>query len=124
MSSYKDQLREALTQAGWEIERIDPEGIDWWACEHWHIQSFREEWGYSLVLSFLVDPMELPGRRHPTVWAISVTTQTPTDRISATRGIAVLSMASRHFAPKLQEFIIALAEHRNEQATRNDVTDR
>lgn len=122
MLSYKDQLRDALTKSGWEVERIDPDGIDWWACEHWYIQSVREEWGYRLVLSFLVDPMETPGRKHPTVWAISATAQTPTDRTSASQGIAVLSMAKRHFAPKLQEFIVAPARHRNEQATRHHVT--
>lgn len=121
MSSYKEQLRDALTETGWDIDRIDSDGLDWWACERWHIRSVREEWGYGLVLSFLVDPMELPGRRHPTVWAVSATAQTPTDRVSATQGIAVLAMAKRHFAPKLEEFVAALARHRNEQTTRRNV---
>jgi len=113
MSSYKDLLRERLDRAGWELLLIDPEGIDWWAGELWHIRSIRQAWGLELVLSFLVDPMEESGRSKPRIWAISATPNVPSDRLGAGQGVALLPMSKGHFETRLEEFVEALQAYRN-----------
>jgi hypothetical protein len=94
---------------------IDGEGISWWAAEIWHVRSIRQAWGLQLVVLFLVDPMEESGRSKPLVWAVSATPEVPTDRLAASRGVALLPMSKGHFETKLEEFIDALEAYRNSQ---------
>jgi hypothetical protein len=113
MSSYKDLLRERLERSGWELSSTDPDGIDWWAAELWHIRSMRQAWGLELVLSFLVDPMEQSGRSKPHIWAISADPHVPSDRLRAGQGVALLTMSKGHFETRLQDFVEALEAYRN-----------
>lgn len=51
----RDQILARLADSGWERTGIDDD-TDWWVDEHWTIRSVRQEYGLTLVMSFLVDP--------------------------------------------------------------------
>lgn len=112
MPTYKEQLLSALHARGWEQVEVDPEGVDWWADEHWRIRSTREGWGTELVLTFLVDPMwDGPRKKGQGIWAIGATQETPRERTDADHGIS-LCMTKRRFDEKLSEFMAALDDDR------------
>jgi hypothetical protein len=115
MQAYKVQLRQLLTDRGWEVvEVIDSD--EWWADESWKVQSRRHAWGLEVVVTFLVDPMwDAPRKKGQGVWAVSATTGIPTDRLSAEGGIAELCMVKRRFDQKLAAFVGALDTYRGAQ---------
>lgn len=49
---YKDQLNKALNSSGWQVSEILSEEA-WFAQEHWRIQSKKECYGLSIILSFM-----------------------------------------------------------------------
>lgn len=115
MQAYKTQLGKLLVDHGWEVvEVIDSD--EWWADEFWKVQSRRQAWGLEVVLTFLVDPMWDDARKKgQEVWAVSVTTDIPADRLSAEAGIGLLCTLKGRFDQKLEAFIGALDAFRDEQ---------
>lgn len=113
MSTYKDQLLGKLFQDGWEhFETIEID--EWWAEDCWKLRSVQQSWGQEMTITFLVDPQW--DRRHtgekPPVWAIVATDSVPESR-SPENPIALLSMSTRKFEPKLDSFVSAIREHRD-----------
>jgi hypothetical protein len=113
VSSYKEQLQSALVDAGWEhAESIEID--EWWADDCWKIRSVKQSWGMEVLISFLIDPQwdgAHSGERPP-VWAIMATEDLP-EAWNTEKRIALLSMSSRKFEPKLAEFVAALGAYRN-----------
>jgi hypothetical protein len=117
MHAYKTQLRQLLSDHGWEVVEVLEPG-DWWADEIWKIESRRNAWGLAIVLTFLVDPMwDAPRKKGQGVWAIGATERVPTERPVGERGIAELCMVKGRFNEKLTAFVAALDVYRNESAT-------
>ncbi|TQV79310.1 hypothetical protein [Denitrobaculum tricleocarpae] len=110
--SFRDQIRGALSQSGWEVVQIDGEP-DWWADEHWTISSTTRAYGYTLVVSFLVDPQHDGPRKSSAIWEIPVGKTRPRDWLDHDTRIAVLEMQKGHFAEKLDSFIREIDRHRD-----------
>jgi hypothetical protein len=117
MHAYKTQLRQLLSDHGWEVvEVLEPD--DWWADEFWKIESRRNAWSLAIVLTFLVDPMwDAPRKKGQGVWAIGATERVPTERPVGQRGIAEVCMVKGRFNEKLTAFVAALDVYRNGSAT-------
>jgi hypothetical protein len=56
---HKADLRAALSNAGWDVERIEGLPSAWWINELWRLQSRWRPVGRELWLTFLGDPMEM-----------------------------------------------------------------
>src|SRR5262249_6073735 len=119
MQPYKTQLWRRLEEHGWEVVEVI-ESDEWWADEFWKVQSRRNQWGYEIVLTFLVDPMwEGPGQKSNAVWAVSVTEDLPSDRFTAEQSLPerILCMVKGRFDKELEAFVACLDAHRNRRAT-------
>ena len=114
MGRYKDIIHDRLTQSGWEVVEKRPLP-DWWATERWTIQSVRQNWGFRLYLTYLVDPMnELDSRREASVWAVSVNRDIPGDRLEAEREIGLLPVRRRHLPREIGSFLDLLDKQRSQ----------
>src|SRR5262249_17848462 len=108
MHVYKTELRQHLTDDGWEVIDVVA-SEDWWADEFWKVQSRRNLWGHEIVLTFLVDPMwDAPRKKGQAVWAIAATEEMPSDRLGAEAGIAALCMTKGRFNENLEAFVAAI----------------
>ena len=65
--NFNSQLLHRLSDAGWKLENIE-EGEDWRSLKHWTISSIRQQYGMTLKLDFILDPMD-----QKSVWKIEVT---------------------------------------------------
>jgi hypothetical protein len=110
--NYRDQILARLTDAGWERTCIDSD-TDWWVDEHWTIFSVRQEYGLTLTLNFLVDPMFKGSDKHKAVWLITASTQQPRDRPDEENIIAELYMQKGYFNEKLIAFIAGINRYRD-----------
>ncbi len=110
--NYRDQIRNSLSQSGWEIISIDDK-TDWWVDEHWTISSTSQEFGYSLVISFLVDPLYEGHDKSSAICEIVICKTRPPDRLDNESRVAELDMQKGHFATKLDSFIHEINQHRN-----------
>lgn len=122
MHAYKAQLRQALSDHGWEVVEV-LQSHDWWADEFWKIESRRIAWGLTVVVTFLVDPMrDGPRKKGRGVWAIGATECVPTER-PIECGIAEFSMMTGRFDEKLAAFVAALDVYRNSATTARASSD-
>lgn len=110
--NYRDQIRAALSQTGWEVLEIDHD-TDWWVDEHWTISSTTQAYGHTLVVSFLVDPMYEGPNKSAAIWTVLVGKTRPEDRLDTENMFAELDMTTGHFAEKLDEFIRAINQYRD-----------
>ena len=75
---YKHRVLKALLQRRWEQVEIDPDGVGWWAAEHWRLRSTGENYGLEVIISFLVDPgYENPIPKFSGVYEVAATTHVP-----------------------------------------------
>ncbi len=113
MNAFKAILLRELRQHGWEVESIDPDGAGWWADEHWTISSTRQDWGMTLVISFLVDPQWDGNRKKGQgVWAVGITQSLPTNRLAAEESIAELCCFRGPFAENARAFVQSINNYR------------
>ncbi|MEM7249457.1 MAG: hypothetical protein AAF533_29375 [Acidobacteriota bacterium] len=104
MPGHRDQLLGGLLDRGWEQLRVDLQGTDWWAAEHWWLRSTREQYGLELVISFLVDPQfEGQGPKSSAVWVIVATEELPSGYMDM--GLARLPLQRGRFDRNLQSFL-------------------
>lgn len=117
MQAYKAILLREFQQHGWDIQSVDSGGVGWWADEHWTIVSTRQNWGMTLIISFLVDPQWVGNRKKGQgVWAVGVTPTLPTDRLAAEESIAELLRVHGPFAENAAAFIQSIDNYRQSLA--------
>lgn len=69
---HADLVRK-LAARGWEVVQRDSD-VEWWAREIWTVKSTWAPQGFTLFLTWLIDPMDLA-----TVWAVGASLERPTD---------------------------------------------
>ena len=69
---YADLVRK-LAARGWEVTRRE-RGVGWWGDEIWTVESVWAPQGFTLFLTWLIDPMDLV-----TVWAVRASLERPAD---------------------------------------------
>ena len=62
-----------LTDRGWEVTHRERD-VEWWGDEVWTVESVWAPHGFTLFLTWLIDPMDLA-----TVWAVRASLERPTD---------------------------------------------
>jgi hypothetical protein len=108
----RDQILARLSLSGWERTGIDDD-TDWWVDEHWTIRSVRQNFGLTLVISFLVDPMYEGNNKGPAVWQIVAGTRVPVDRFDSEKQIAELTMMKGRFDKNLKAFVATIDHFRD-----------
>ncbi len=54
MGFYKKHLLKKLTDKGWELISQD-DNTEWWVEELWTMKSIKQNYGFTVVIGFLVD---------------------------------------------------------------------
>ena len=112
MESQKRELKRALADAGWRLSASAENDLPWWADELWTIESSWNPSGFTLFLTFLVDPQYSGARsKGDGVWAVGVSTQLPAERAEA-EGSRVLPLRPK-FNQRLPAFIRGLSTLRD-----------
>ena len=97
---------------GWELSaRV--EEVKWWAEEHWYIQSIRDNWGFELVLSFMVDPEYEGDAKSQIIYEVVASAQQIEDGLTPKDAVAVMDLRKGVFSIKLSEFIDKLGRERD-----------
>ena len=109
---YKNQLRIELSRSHWEIVEIDIDS-EWWVEEHWKVRSSSKEFGYLLILSFLVDPHTTDSGKSHLISEVLAGTAKPTDPLDRAQAIAELDMRKGYFGEKLGAFLQEIDRHRD-----------
>ena len=104
------ELVEALSRQGWRVVERERDDLEWWADEIWTVESEWRPRGFSVYLTWLVDPM-YDGDRQPgqAVWAVGTSVQRPKDRSEA-EGKPILGL--NHWPRALAEFLEGLSRLR------------
>lgn len=110
MKHYKQILLNKIIDSGWELESTNID-TDWWLEEIWSIKSVRENWGKKLFISFLVDPQYDGNNKSQAVWAISVTTDIPSDRIIAEKGMVLIDLVKGKLDQNITNLVISINKH-------------
>jgi hypothetical protein len=79
----KTTLQAELERSGWRVQRRA--GDEWWAQESWELSSAWRPVGATIFLTFLVDPQSETTTSVGSVWAVSVSSSLPDDRMDAWR---------------------------------------
>jgi len=112
MSTFKKQIESALLKNDWEIVLVDSKD-DWWLEEYWVVQSTKRGFPSSLVIYFEEDPMSFSaGDNNSTIWSIKAAQKLPDDRMDKEACISELSLTTRKFNAKLEQFIIDINDFR------------
>ena len=79
------RLEELLNEEGWRVvSRYS--NLDWWADEQWYVESIWSPLGFSVYITFLVDPMhDGPRKKQEAVYAASVNLKPPSERSEAVK---------------------------------------
>lgn len=106
------QLKDKLSENGWKISKIDEKPSKWWADEQWIIKSEWSPQGFTVYLTFLVDP-QWDGTRKKSegVWAIGASLDLPDDRPSA-EGVHLIPIRPQ-WEKRLPNFITEINGLRN-----------
>jgi hypothetical protein len=108
MKRYKQQLCTALIGQGWElVSQLPPTSS--WADEHWRLQSRREQWGCTIILSFILSPMDEGNQKPLPVWSIRATAEIPDSWMDDPTDIASLDLRKGRFDEKLPIFLAQLS---------------
>ena len=91
----------------------EPEVADWWLEELWRIKSVKTNWGYELLILFLVDPQYEGTDKSQAIWAISASEEMPTVMNYNDCHIAQMDLVKGKFSQKLGEFVGLVNSHRN-----------
>ena len=89
MESQKRQLETALLSSGWRIAERETGTSDWWAEEIWTIESTWRPVGFTLFLTFLVDPQSDLQKVRKDVWAISCSSTRPQSHGDAMQAVKI-----------------------------------
>ena len=114
MTTQKQGLLDALTEAGWELGA--PEHLhEWWADDVWRMRSVWSPKGQKFYLTFLVVP-ELRFYRQRKcgqgVWAVSASAHLPRSRVLAEGQL--LFRLGNGWAERLSSFITDVSRFRHE----------
>jgi hypothetical protein len=116
VKAYQKQLLALLLQSAWELEEIDSPA-EWWVAELWRLKSTGPNWGSSVWITFLVDPMhEGPGKGN--VYEVAATVERPVDRLLADDEIATLRLSGSRFDDAVREFVRLINEDRRQRGER------
>ena len=111
MKHYKRLLLEALRANGWEL-KTRVEEADWWAEEHWHVHSVKENWGFELVLSFMVDPQYEGDDKSRGIYEVVAATEQIRNGVTLEDSVIKMDLRKGIFDTKLVEFIGELNQRR------------
>lgn len=118
MDVRHSQLIARLSEHGWHVVSRERDGLEWWADEIWTVQSEQAPQGFTVFLTWLVDPQwDTPRRPGQAVWAVGTCLQPPTDRLEA-EGEPLLSV--NHWPRGLPEFLAELSALRDQRLARGD----
>lgn len=103
----RDALVARLDANGWRIDAVVGSGdLDWWAAEVWTLKSTWSPHDFTVLLTWLVDPMN-----EPYAWHVVASIAPLADRFD--RGIA--GVDARPFPDEADAFCAALARVRDAQ---------
>jgi hypothetical protein len=119
MDVRPEQLIAKLSEHGWRVARRERDDLDWWADEVWAVESEWTPRGFTVFLTWLVDP-QWDDRRRPgeAVWAVGTCLRRPTACLEA-QGAPL--MAVKPWPRDLPAFLAGLAALRDQHQTRMDV---
>ena len=100
---YADLIRRLVDQ-GWDVARCDRE-VGWWGDEVWTVESVWSPRGFTVFLTWLIDPMD-----NATVWGVRASLERPTDGGEAK---SAASMSINHWPRDVPEFLASLAAMRD-----------
>lgn len=109
MKRYKQLLENLLIYNGWRVEGMSSHDA-WWIEESWDIQSIEKNWGKTLVIAFLVDPLYEGKNKSSAVSKITASLQMPADRYHAWLAVASLNKGS--FNDELAQFMNRINQFR------------
>jgi hypothetical protein len=113
MKHYKKLLLDKLSQCGWELTSQE-DGAEWWLEEIWPVKSTSTNWGYELLISFLVDPQYAGTKKSQSVWLISATEELPDSWTKYNEcSVAQMNLVKGKFDEKLSQFVELVNIHRN-----------
>ncbi len=106
MARYKEQLLRGFADRGWDQVEVNPDGVGWWAVEHWRLRSVRRAFGAEIFVTLLVDPQfEGPGeKKAAAVWAVIATSTLPQER-PLDDGLALLPLHQGRFDANVVDFL-------------------
>jgi len=97
-----------LSQQGWRIVHRERDDLDWWADEIWTVESEWSPQGFTVYLTWLVDPLSGWG-----IWAVGTCLSRPTGRLEAG---AKPHMSINHWPRDVEQFLQGLAKLRNQSS--------
>ena len=104
MITQQEQLEVGLSASGWEIVGREKSNLDWWADEIWKIESIWSPVGFTIYLTFLVDPQQSRVRKKgEDVWAIGASINRPKERED---GVEALVPLRPKWGKRLHVFIL------------------
>ena len=106
-----DDLRTAVTSAGWELISVTHD-LPWWADEQWELSSNWHPVGTRAFVTFMVDPQH-DGNRRPgeAVWAVCCSTSPLAGRLDASILCEVpVRPAWKDSLAKIKEALLRLRE--------------
>lgn len=111
MDVRHSQMIEKLSEQGWRVTSRQQDDLDWWADEIWAVESEWAPRGFTVYLTWLVDP-QWDDNRQPgqAVWAVGTSLQHPAGRSEA-EGPPLMSI--NHWLRDLTEFLVGLSALRD-----------
>lgn len=115
MKYYKELLLAKLIDTGWELVYQDDD-TEWWLEEYWTIKSVHQNWGYEILILFLVDPMYEGNDKSQAVWAVGAATNLPINRPIYSECFIEMDLQKGKFDVKLSKFVVGINEHRDRES--------
>jgi hypothetical protein len=112
MDVRHSQFTAKRSEYGWHVVSCERDNLEWWADEIWAVESKCTPQGFTLFLTWLVDP-QWDDHRRPgqAVWAVATCLRRPTDRLEA-EGKPLLSL--HHWPRGVAEFLAELSVLRDQ----------
>lgn len=103
MKPLTQKLADYLELDGWNVSAMSSGDLEWWADEIWELRSLWSPLGLTAFMIFLVDPMWNGERmKGQGVWAVTICSQLPRDRMEAEKGAMIRVHASKS---EIEKFI-------------------
>jgi hypothetical protein len=111
MDVRHSQMIAKLSEHGWRVAGRECEDLDRWADEIWAVRSEWAPQGFTVYLTWLVDP-QWDDQRQPgqAVWAVGTCLKRPAGRSEA-EGSPLMSV--KHWPGEVPEFLAGLATLRD-----------
>jgi len=111
MDVRHSQIIAKLSEHGWRVAGREREDLDWWADEIWTLESEWAPLGFTVYLTWLIDP-QWDDQRQPgqAVWAVGTCLNRPAGRSEA-EGSPLMSI--NHWPREVPEFLVGLAALRD-----------